>query len=184
MEFIKEYKNVLEINTCEIIIDKFEKDENKVRGVTSSGVSDIKITYDLHSDKWHGEEWNNIYILLKDALHSHIIKYYEELGNLFSPYRHTQDSGFQIQRYIKNQGIYKYHDDFYVDRRGFRTLTYIFYLNDIEDGGETEFYNGKKINPTKGTLVIFPALWTYLHRGNMPISNDKYIVTGWIYSTL
>jgi hypothetical protein len=182
MEFIKEYENVLGINICEIIINKFEKDENKHKGETINGITDDKITYDLHSNEWYGEEWNIIYTLLKDALHTYIIKYYDELGNLFPPYPHTEDSGFQIQKYIKNQGFYKYHNDFYLDSRGFRTLTYIFYLNNIEDGGETEFYNGKKINPKKGMLVIFPSLWTYLHKGNTPISNDKYIITGWIYS--
>ena len=32
-----------------------------------------------------------------------------------------------------------------------------------------------------GKLLIFPATWTYMHRGNVPISEDKYIVTGWLY---
>ena len=28
-------------------------------------------------------------------------------------------------------------------------------------------------------LCLFPSDWTHLHRGNPPISNDKYIMTGW-----
>ena len=38
-----------------------------------------------------------------------------------------------------------------------------------------------KIKPKKGRLLIFPSTWTYIHGGNTPISNDKYIVTGWFY---
>lgn len=60
-----------------------------------------------------------------------------------------------------------------------RFLSFIWYLNDVEIGGETEFLNGK-VTPSTGKIVLFPATWTYLHKGCMPISNDKYIITGWI----
>jgi len=33
-----------------------------------------------------------------------------------------------------------------------------------------------QVSPECGTILIFPATWTYLHRGNTPISNDKYIL--------
>ena len=55
------------------------------------------------------------------------------------------------------------------------------YLNDVKEGGETEFlYQHKRYQPKEGTLLIFPAGFTHTHRGNPPISNDKYIVTGWL----
>jgi hypothetical protein len=55
------------------------------------------------------------------------------------------------------------------------------YLNDVEQGGETEFYfQNLKSKPKQGTLVIAPATFTHTHRGNMPISNDKYIFTSWV----
>ena len=57
----------------------------------------------------------------------------------------------------------------------------MYYLNDVSEGGETEFYHQKvKIKPEKGTLVIFPAYFTHLHKGNVPISNDKYILNFWL----
>lgn len=62
-----------------------------------------------------------------------------------------------------------------------RVVLYMFYLNDVAEGGETEFlYQGKKIAPRKGTMVIAPAGFTHSHRGNTPVSNDKYIATSWI----
>ena len=36
-----------------------------------------------------------------------------------------------------------------------------------------------RVKPKQGTLVIWPAAFTHTHRGNPPLSNDKYIVTGW-----
>ncbi len=62
-----------------------------------------------------------------------------------------------------------------------RVLLWMFYLNDVDTGGETEFfYQKKSIKPTTGTLVIAPSGFTHTHRGNMPVSNDKYIFTSWL----
>ena len=55
------------------------------------------------------------------------------------------------------------------------------YLNDVEDGGETEFCGDFTIRPEVGKLIFFPASWCYPHRGKMPISGDKYIITGWLH---
>ena len=61
-----------------------------------------------------------------------------------------------------------------------RILTWTIYLNDVEEGGETEFlYKSKRIKSRKGNICIFPASFDYAHRGNPPISGDKYILTGW-----
>jgi len=59
---------------------------------------------------------------------------------------------------------------------------YTIYLNDVEEGGETEFlYQSLRVKPKKGTLCIFPAYFTHTHRGNPPLSGGKYIATSWIY---
>jgi len=61
-----------------------------------------------------------------------------------------------------------------------RSLVWMIYLNDVYDGGDTEFlYQQIKVQPKQGTLVIWPAGITHPHRGNPPYSNDKWIVTGW-----
>ena len=64
-----------------------------------------------------------------------------------------------------------------------RCLTWMIYLNDTEEGeGTTEFLEqGLKLQPKRGTVVLFPAAWTHTHRGNPVYSSDKYIATGWYY---
>ena len=53
------------------------------------------------------------------------------------------------------------------------------YLNEVEEGGETEWlYQKKRVSPQKGMVVLWPGSFTHLHRGNPPMS-DKYIATGW-----
>jgi len=37
-----------------------------------------------------------------------------------------------------------------------------------------------RVKPKQGTLLIWPAAFTHTHRGNPPLSNVKYITTGWI----
>lgn len=62
-----------------------------------------------------------------------------------------------------------------------RVLLWLLYLNDVEDGGETEFfYQGAKLKPKKGSLVLAPCGFTHTHRGNVPRSGDKYVLTSWV----
>jgi hypothetical protein len=55
------------------------------------------------------------------------------------------------------------------------------YLNDMPDGeAETEFFHQRRrIKPTAGTVVIWPAGFTHTHKGNTVLTQDKYILTGW-----
>jgi len=65
-----------------------------------------------------------------------------------------------------------------------RLGVYILYLNDVDEGGETEFlYLNQRIQPKKGRLVIFPSGYVFTHRGNPPISGEKHIMTGWLEYT-
>jgi hypothetical protein len=51
----------------------------------------------------------------------------------------------------------------------------------VEEGGETEFlYLSQRVKPKTGRLVIFPSGYVHTHRGNPPLSGEKYIMTGWI----
>ena len=101
--------------------------------------------------------------------------------NIFSNIYNSNDTGYKIQKYDRGKGYYNYHNDFEYSNKGVRVITFIWYLNDVEEGGETEFIDGTIIKPKKGQLLLFPSDWTYMHKGNMPLSNDKYICTGWIY---
>lgn len=71
----------------------------------------------------------------------------------------------------------EHHSRYYCNR----VVSFILYLNDIAEGGETEFlYYPKRIKPETGTMILFPAGYSHTHRGNPPISNEKYIITGWV----
>ena len=62
-----------------------------------------------------------------------------------------------------------------------RAFAWSIYLNDVEEGGETEFLNQSiRVKPKTGRIVIWPASFPYVHRGNPPLSGKKYIITSWM----
>lgn len=88
---------------------------------------------------------------------------------------------FKIQKTCPGQGYHMWHCESDSKEVSHRVLVWTLYLNDVEEGGETEFiYQHIRIKPKQGTFVMWPAGFTHTHRGNPPLSGDKYIVTGWI----
>ena len=88
----------------------------------------------------------------------------------------------KIQKTLPTQGYHVWHVEHGEGRENEkRILVYTIYLNDVEDGGETEFlYQSQRVKPVKGRIVIWPAGFPYVHRGNPPLSGEKYILTSWI----
>ena len=204
MDSLNNYEMYLYINNnslskelCSDIIMFFEKDLDKYEGHTSGGLNKhIKNTVDLQIHAIHQNNkphWNKIRELLEKELNNNIKKYiktineYIDDGTQLNKYKVFHDfvsfDTIQIQRYKKLEGKYIYHNDFMSDweNKKYRVITFLWYLNCVEEGGETEFWSKYKIKPEPGKLIFFPSTWTYPHRGLMPISNDKYIITGWIY---
>jgi len=182
--FIWVKKNVLSEKFCDHLIDKFEQSNEKVQGVVGHGLDmDIKQSMDLkisHYDIWREEDNILCEILRKNV--KEYLKFIPKEAKPFMGYRKTSDTGYQIQKTVPG-GFYTWHDDFHnSENLGGRILTYIWYLNTIKNDGYTEFVNGRKIQPETGKMLIFPATWTYAHRGYPPKNQTKYICTGWIYN--
>ena len=61
-----------------------------------------------------------------------------------------------------------------------RYLVFLWYLNDVAMGGETEFPTlGVSVAPKAGRLLIFPPYWMYQHLGKAPRSGEKYIFSSY-----
>lgn len=109
---------------------------------------------------------------------------YPEYSSTFAPlkdYAPHASYCYKVQKTEVGQGYHVWHAENGNQESCNRILAWTLYLNDVEEGGETEFlYYPKRIKPKAGTLIIWPAGFTHTHRGNPPISNTKYIVTGWV----
>lgn len=179
-------KNSLSKEFCLQCIEKFESDENRYQGITGDGVRlDIKRSTDLcisSDDNWKDED-----AVFFKSLNKETKKYLNEIPDAFGLNAVSdgfKDSGYQIQK-TEPGGFYTWHNDFSCTNLddGPRYITFLWYLNDIHEDGYTEFIDGTKIQPETGKLILFPATWTYSHRGYPPKSETKYICTGWIHTT-
>jgi hypothetical protein len=184
--------NSLDSDLCDLLIKKFEKDEGLKPGTTGNDlVLDVKKTMDLYisnNDNWLVEDDKIFQTLSKE------LKEYQNYLKSLNPFLSftiknaaISDSGYNLQRYDNDQenpGFYHWHSDFDANVDGYRILTFMWYLNDVEIGGETEFMNDFKIKPEKGKIVIFPSSFYYLHRALPPVSDKKWICTGWLYTKL
>jgi len=198
-EYIYINPDSLDKDTCSEIVTIFDNEPNKRDGRTVGGVNkDVKSTSDIIIPMVDST-WGNIYVLLKREL-MHNVGLYTNKINKKDDFRsinnNTKVDDFcilksdlilyehlMVQKYTQNLGRYIYHNDFVIspDDKTMRVLTFLWYLNDVSDGGETVFDGKYAIRPKSGTLIIFPSSWVYPHCGKMPKSNDKYIITGWLY---
>jgi len=68
-----------------------------------------------------------------------------------------------------------------IDSKCGRYLVFLWYLNDVDEGGETEFVDlGFKVQARAGRLLVFPPYWMFQHAGLPPRSQDKYIVSTYL----
>jgi hypothetical protein len=127
---------------------------------------------------------NSIAELSTPFTHTFWGRIYPEYVNKFSAlkdYAYHTSFAFKVQKTEIGQGYHIWHSETASRAVSNRILAWTLYLNDVEEGGETEFlYYPKRIKPKTGTFILWPAGFTHTHRGNPPISNTKYIVTGWI----
>lgn len=116
-----------------------------------------------------------------DLFWGHIMPIYEEQFAVLKESAQHSSYSYKIQKTKVGGGYHVWHYESDGKGQSSRLLAWILYLNDVEEGGETEFlYTPMRVKPEKGTLIVFPAAFTHTHRGNPPISNEKYIVTGWV----
>ena len=176
--------NALDEKVCNEIIERFKKDERKRQGVTTSGEVDLtyKKSIDLAITKMDG--WKDIDDILFNSLNKDLEKYTNKLKTIIDiplwNIRNMKDDGYNVKEY-KPGDYYNWHVDSLSYSNGWtRVVACIWYLNKVEEGGETKFASGNKVTPSTGKLILFPATWNFPHRGTSPIKGNKYIITSFI----
>ena len=182
-DLIYENNHALTTETCEEIIQRFRHDDRKAPGITTSGevMPELKKSMDLGISDL--DEWEGIDQTLYQSLAENLEKYSKQTTKITGQplwSSNIQDSGYNVKRY-RPDDYYNWHIDCQTYQNGWtRTVACIWYLNAVEEGGETEFAFGHKVVPSTGKLILFPATWNFPHRGLSPIKGNKYIITSFV----
>lgn len=172
-DLVKVYDNVLEESLCNELIKLYNNSPDEYERVDLENVmtfTQINLTKKWKDSKAHR---SIVSILLKYKK-----KYYDYVYSECFP----QDNSFEQIR-IKKYEIgesFNTHVDVSDYSSAQRYLSFLFYLNDVDEGGETIF-EGLTISPKKGRLAVFPPLWMYPHKGCPPISGEKYIMSCYLH---
>ncbi len=178
-DFIHVYEDALESNICDFLVSLFEQVSDKHERFDSNGTPNFT-QFNLTENRELTPDVN--------AVHNHIIKkvfeyrdnYYEFVDNRVFPQEHAFEQ-FRIKRYNSGgEDRFDTHVDVMDYASSRRFLSFFWYLNDVEEGGETIFKD-LQIKPSKGKLVIFPPLWMFPHKGEPPISGPKYIMSAYLH---
>jgi hypothetical protein len=186
-DFVGIFDNVLTKEECAPIIQYFDE------------LRSLNLVYtrqDLKDGAPHHKSDETAFVLQHDTivtykknpvLHTFLENFWKCYEQYVSEYSILADSGvhginsIRIQKTLPGQGYHSWHYESSDGAVASRLIAWSLYLNDIDLGGETEFlYLKRRINAKAGRLVIWPAGFTHTHRGNPPLSNDKYILTGWL----
>lgn len=177
--FVGEYE-FLNRDVCDKIITEFRGNplRHRYRPATETDVPDTgkqcwQVGYspmghpDCHRPFLHG---------LQEALNTYCEQY--EWANRMD--RFDLDNVYLLQQYEPGWAYHPFHFERQRAQDVRRTLVWTCYLNDVTDGGETEFlYQQLRVKPTAGKYAIWPAEWTHTHRGIPSPTQEKLILTGW-----
>jgi len=186
-DFIGIYDNYIAPEECKKAIELFERQDKFQKTVTRMAQEDI--VGELKKDKqfYAGEKnlevWQNN---LETIVHNFDLAfkhYTKETGGAYAyNNQNFYYTCFKIQKTLPKEGYHVWHIEHGhgMDYES-RAFAFSIFLNDVEEGGETEFLNqAVRVKPKTGRIAIWPAGFPYLHRGNPPLSGEKYIMTSWM----
>jgi hypothetical protein len=176
-------KELISKDLCRAIIENYARDPGKHPGYAVSGRSEykaldeVKVSTDLELSA------EGVWAAHHAELHSAVSCAVASLAAQFPslqvfPLRCT---GYKLQHYTKGEGHFKWHFDALGPGAWDRQLAMVIYLNSVEVGGETCFHRQNlKIKPVAGDALFFPTFWTHMHCGEIPRSDDKYVISSFV----
>jgi hypothetical protein len=185
-DFILELDNFLSKEESSFFIDFFDRMDGcgytstrmKDHGIKPHSVSDTQLF--LTTPKNVGLD-GDLSKLFFDRFWSYAYTEYAKKYSIILDSPSHKIYNLKIQKIDPGEGYHIWHYESSSRPVYNRLLFFIVYLNTIDDGGETEFlYYRKRIRPEVGKFIMSPCGFTHTHRGNPPLKDTKYILTGWV----
>jgi len=181
--FIGIFDGYLLPSDCKKVIEYYEKENDFTAKFTRQNLE--KFPPVMKDDTAKALNSQNLHIW-KDNFKSFFanfdlaLKKYVDSTSLNTLYQELKYTHMKVQKTLPGQGYHIWHIEHGPGEEN-RVLTYLIYLNEVEEGGETELlHQSVRVKPKTGRILIFPAGFPYVHRGNPPLKGNKYILTSWI----
>ena len=182
-DFILCKPGALPKSECENLINNFETKwvGRQEEGLIGPGVLDTTMKQATEVFFYLGQEFSPFEL---DYLKYSIEDYIKEFPFLDDLPSWGIYNVFKMQKYKPGEGFFSLHCENHPTpiKTSFekRLIAWMIYLNDVRDGGYTEFpTQDKKFQPRCGDILMWPAYWTHPHRGIVSRTETKYILTGW-----
>ncbi len=150
---------------------------NKESGAEPFVDEEKRICYTARMLEHLPDDYDILHELVNDSARELQIILKEDLGIAFNFRTVAQQ---ELLVYPDGSGFFDFHQD---TRRGGRTGTYLFYVNDNYTGGDLEFLNikdseGNRVSykPKKGEVLLMPTSWWTEHRSIANIGGDKIYI--------
>lgn len=175
--YIYEAPGVLDENTCKTLIQYFEK--NNYLHIQDKNTTILKLNQSIINDSKIDEIMNEV----KNIFDMHINTYFSKLMTLYNINQPKfTTTSIDITKYYKNKGVCINQTNVSIQNNKHSQFIYIFFLNNIDNGGDICFFNNKTIKVEPGKLILFPTEWFFIYKNNIPISHDKYTLSGLFYN--
>jgi len=181
------YDNFFDDEMCDAYVDSFEETMKKdAEEVKKTSICTGPIRPDGHQicgncncqrmNPMGFDRFDNLNKLSMNKFKNVVEKYKKDVSLQNSQWpKNLMWEEFRMKRFLVGDGSkrseqFGYHVDVTSHEGAKRILIMMVYLNDDFGGGETVFpHYGDSIKPKKGSILIFPPMWMYLHRGNPPL---------------
>ena len=183
-KYIKVYDNVIDEESCKMLIEKFEDSHEHFKTVHEED-GDNRISFKQIILVDH-KEWESVQNGMLEVFQDYIIHYKVDCKVYDKMWPETYGyEAIRIKRYLDDDyDRFDPHVDVLDYQTSRRFLAFFIYLNDVDKGGETEFLNlykpgtyiPYKVQAKRGRLLMFPPMWQYYHAGLKPISGKKYLL--------
>ena len=179
--YLHMYHDVIDDEKCDELIDKFESDkENHEVQNNGAGATLTQISL-LHSPD---TIWKDDAMFVINAIMGKVEEYKKDFN--IQPYQWPEKFGIEppkIKRYMPDtDDEFPNHVDVLDYETARRFLVGFLYLDD-NSKGQTVFDNqdGASFDCKRGSLVLFPPMWPWIHRGEKPILKPKYLIGTYLH---
>lgn len=173
LNLVQHYEGVVPDHICDWIIGAFERSGDLVR--RNNGPQNFN---ELNLNQRIPEAAQGCVPLLMRALDHYRTSFPLQTGYLPNELGLEE---FRVKRYTGGtEEQFNDHVDVGDRSSAKRYLAFLFYLNDDFEGGQTIFYPGNVVEPVKGSVVVFPPMWMFPHRGMPVITGTKYIMSSYL----